>query len=72
MFRWYRDAAKCYVYLSDFSTDEYSTSSQLLCWSVWISLARWLFRDTGGEVTGYKNYGQCDIVPQHRELSKLI
>jgi hypothetical protein len=30
MFRWYRDAAKCYVYLSDVSTGKQSRSSQLL------------------------------------------
>lgn len=30
MFRWYRDATKCYVYLSDVSTGEHSQSSELL------------------------------------------
>jgi len=30
MFRWYREAAKCYVYLSDVSAGKHSQSSQLL------------------------------------------
>ena len=46
MFRWYRDAAKCYVYLSDVSSPAFDTndeSSQLPCESV-LRKSRWFTR----------------------------
>jgi hypothetical protein len=43
MFRWYRDAAKCYVYLSDVSTGKHSWSSERL-WEVGFRQSRWFTR----------------------------
>ena len=43
MFRWYRDAAKCYVYLSDVSTGKHSRSSKLL-WEPALRQSRWFVR----------------------------
>jgi hypothetical protein len=43
MFRWYRNAAKCYVYLSDVSTGKHSRSSELLWESVFVK-SRWFTR----------------------------
>jgi hypothetical protein len=43
MFRWYRDAAKCYVYLSDVSTGKHSRSSELL-WEPAFKRSRWFTR----------------------------
>jgi hypothetical protein len=43
MFRWYRDAAKCYVYLSDVSTGNNSRSSELL-WEPVFRQSRWFTR----------------------------
>jgi hypothetical protein len=43
MFRWYRDAAKCYVYLSDVSTGKHSRSSERL-WEVAFRQSRWFTR----------------------------
>jgi hypothetical protein len=43
MFRWYRNAAKCYVYLSDVSTGKHSRSSELL-WESAFDQSRWFTR----------------------------
>jgi hypothetical protein len=43
MFRWYRNAAKCYVYLSDVSTGKCSSSSQLL-WKSAFQRSKWFTR----------------------------
>lgn len=43
MFRWYRNAAKCYVYLSDVSTDKHSRISDLL-WEPAFRRSRWFTR----------------------------
>jgi Heterokaryon incompatibility protein (HET) len=43
MFRWYRDAAKCYVYLSDISTGKHSQSSELL-WELAVRRSKWFTR----------------------------
>ena len=43
MFRWYRNATKCYVYLSDVSTRKRSRSSKLL-WETAFSQSRWFTR----------------------------
>jgi hypothetical protein len=43
MFRWYLDAAKCYVYLSDVSTGKHSRSSKLL-WEPAFMQSRWFTR----------------------------
>jgi hypothetical protein len=43
MFRWYRNAAKCYVYLSDVSTGKHSRSSELL-WESAFGQSRWFTR----------------------------
>jgi hypothetical protein len=46
MFRWYRDAAKCYVYLSDVSTAKRrrSTSLSKLAWESAFRASRWFTR----------------------------
>jgi hypothetical protein len=43
MFRWYKNAAKCYVYLSDVSTRKRSCSSELL-WEPAFKQSRWFTR----------------------------
>jgi hypothetical protein len=43
MFRWYRNAAKCYVYLSDVSTGKNSLSSEFL-WEPAFKQSRWFTR----------------------------
>jgi len=43
MFRWYRNAAKCYVYLTDVSTSEHSQSPDLP-WKAAFSGSRWFKR----------------------------
>lgn len=43
MFRWYQNAAKCYVYLSDVSTGKHSRSSDLL-WDPAFRRSRWFTR----------------------------
>ena len=46
MFRWYRDAAKCYVYLADVSRpalDANGKSSQLI-WELSFRKSRWFTR----------------------------
>ncbi|KAF1809210.1 HET-domain-containing protein [Eremomyces bilateralis CBS 781.70] len=43
MFRWYQDAAKCYVYLSDVSTGKHTRSSKLL-WEPAFRQGRWFTR----------------------------
>src|SRR5947207_2243471 len=43
MFRWYRDAAKCYVYLSDVTTGKHSRSSELF-WEPAFRQSRWFTR----------------------------
>jgi hypothetical protein len=43
MFRWYRNATKCYVYLSDVSTRKHSRSSELL-WETAFNQSRWFTR----------------------------
>jgi len=43
MFRWYRDAAKCYVYLSDVSTRKHSGCPELL-WESAFRQSRWFTR----------------------------
>jgi hypothetical protein len=43
MFRWYHNAAKCYVYLSDVSTGKHSRSSELL-WEPAFRQSRWFTR----------------------------
>jgi Heterokaryon incompatibility protein (HET) len=43
MFRWYQDAAKCYVYLSDVLTREHPQSSELL-WEPAFRRSRWFTR----------------------------
>jgi hypothetical protein len=46
MFRWYRDAAKCYVYLSDVSRPPFDTDdeSNQLPWEVTFRKSRWFTR----------------------------
>lgn len=45
MFRWYRDAAKCYVYLSDVSTNyEYPTIPSSQSWQPAFRKCRWFTR----------------------------
>ena len=46
MFRWYRDAAKCYVYLSDVSTRGYNMNDQisLFMWESAFRKSRWFTR----------------------------
>jgi len=43
MFRWYKKAARCYVYLSDVSTGKHSRSSELL-WEPAFKRSRWFTR----------------------------
>jgi heterokaryon incompatibility protein (HET) len=43
MFRWYQNAAKCYVYLSDVSTEKHFQSSKLL-WEPDFRQSRWFTR----------------------------
>ena len=43
MFRWYQNAARCYVYLSDVSTSKQSRSSELL-WESAFGQSRWFTR----------------------------
>jgi hypothetical protein len=43
MFRWYRNAAKCYIYLSDVSTGKHGRSSELLWYSAF-NISRWFTR----------------------------
>jgi hypothetical protein len=43
MFRWYRNAAKCYVYLSDISISESLSHSQL-SWESSLTQSRWFTR----------------------------
>lgn len=43
MFRWYQNAARCYVYLTDVSTGKHSPSSQPL-WHSAFSQSRWFTR----------------------------
>jgi hypothetical protein len=43
MYRWYKNAAKCYVYFSDVSADEHSQSDQLL-WETAFCQSRWFTR----------------------------
>jgi hypothetical protein len=43
MFRWYQNAAKCYVYLLDVSTKKHSRSSELL-WEPAFRQSRWFTR----------------------------
>jgi hypothetical protein len=46
MFRWFREAVKCYVYLSDVSTDDRDENDDL-SWSTWESAfrqSRWFTR----------------------------
>jgi hypothetical protein len=43
MFRWYRNAVKCYVYLSDVSTGKHSRSSEFL-WESAFGQSRWFTR----------------------------
>jgi len=44
MFRWYKNAANCYVYLSDVSTKKRSRSSELL-WEPAFTQSRWFTED---------------------------
>lgn len=45
MFRWYRDAAECYVYLSDVSTIEHDQAdSSLQSWQLAFQKCRWFTR----------------------------
>lgn len=46
MFRWYRDAAKCYVYLSDVSTDKHDhlSRSSRSSWEPALRNSRWFTR----------------------------
>jgi len=46
MFRWYRNAAKCYVYLSDVSTRGYNTNDQisLFTWESAFRESKWFTR----------------------------
>ena len=45
MFRWYRNAAKCYVYLSDVSNnDQHQNSLSLQSWEVDFRSSRWFTR----------------------------
>jgi hypothetical protein len=46
MFRWYRDAAKCYVYLSDVSTKKRKASDEVFeqSWESAFRLSRWFTR----------------------------
>jgi hypothetical protein len=43
MFRWYRNAAKCYVYLSDVSTNDYNQINQC-SWEAAFRSCRWFTR----------------------------
>lgn len=45
MYRWYRNAEKCYVYLSDVSTDQTSNNSnEQLMWQSSLRTSRWFTR----------------------------
>jgi len=44
MFRWYRNAKKCYVYLADVSTPGYEAESQAETWEVAFRKSRWFTR----------------------------
>jgi hypothetical protein len=45
MFRWYRNAAKCYVYLSDISRDDYSNSNpSSQSWEPALRKSQWFTR----------------------------
>ena len=46
MFRWYRDSAKCYVYLPDVSTNQYVEVDELnrLAWEAAFLTSRWFTR----------------------------
>ncbi|KAI9667441.1 MAG: hypothetical protein M1821_000256 [Bathelium mastoideum] len=44
MFRWYRDAAKCYVYLSDVSTERNEDNEQQESWKPALRHSRWFRR----------------------------
>ena len=46
MFRWYKNADKCYVYLSDVSTSEHATnvSSSPTTWEASFQKSRWFSR----------------------------
>jgi len=44
MFRWYKNAAKCYVYLSDVSTNNTSQFSDDILWESAFSKSRWFTR----------------------------
>ena len=43
MFRWYKNASKCYVYFSDVSANEHSQSAQL-SWESAFCQSRWFTR----------------------------
>jgi hypothetical protein len=43
MFRWYKDSVKCYVYLSDVSTDNHSESSEIM-WESAFRQSKWFTR----------------------------
>src|SRR5436189_404821 len=44
MFRWYRNAAKCYVYLSDVSVGECDPNSKVFPWESAFQASRWFTR----------------------------
>ena len=44
MFRWYRNAAKCYVYLSDVSVGECDPNSKVFRWESAFQASRWFTR----------------------------
>jgi hypothetical protein len=44
MFRWYRNAAKCYAYLSDVSINDRGPGSDRYCWESAFRKSRWFTR----------------------------
>ena len=44
MFRWYRNAARCYVYLSDVSTNEHNPNNLSQSWEAAFRKSRWFTR----------------------------
>jgi hypothetical protein len=66
MFRWYRDAAKCYVYLSDVSVPKHDEGAELKC-------ANQPFGAVGGSPEGLrsKSYLRQDASSSSREKGSI-
>jgi hypothetical protein len=76
MFRWYRDAAKCYVYLSDVSTPGCGTHSQSV-WEPAFRCSKWFTRGwTLQELIAPKSVEffsqQCERLGDKKLLERLI